>query len=270
MAAHRMETDRSEPPRRLFYCPRARELRSELAKEVSPKTVPLPPDEAHHAARVLRLKTDDAVRLFDGEGFFYEGRIARADKRGVEVEIRSAAESQAEARRRVALIVGVLKGRKIDFLVQKSVELGVAEILLFPAERSVAKRGAAIEGEATDERIDRIVVSACKQCGRATLMPVRFFARLEDALDAVPAGATRYVFWEATAHSRAEQKSGFAAPDDGACALIGPEGGFTPEEIEAVRAAGFETRSLGPRILRAETAALAAATILLYQAGELS
>jgi len=143
------------------------------------------------------------------------------------------------------------------------------------------------------KRWDRIVISASKQCGRARLMSVGIHSCLDAALHAVPEDATRFVFWEGkapkprnlpgTPSARCESlRPQSAIPDPRSptpdarspvprpiCAVIGPEGGFTEEEIERVRRAGFLARSLGPRILRAETAALAAAAILLHEAGEL-
>ena len=253
---------------RLFYCPDAASTVS--SGGATTRTVFLPSDESHHAAQVLRLKASEAVRLFDGAGIFYEGRIARTAKRIVEVEILSSFSSAAEPRCRVVLIVGSLKGRKVDFLVQKAVELGVAEIAFFPAERSVAKSKAVDTHGVADERLDRIVVSACKQCGRAGLMSVRFFASLDAALACVPDGMSRYVFWEEMKREENSVPRMLDVPPGGACALIGPEGGFASDEIKRVRATGFEVRSLGRRILRAETAALAAAVLLLDRASELS
>ena len=287
---------------RLFFAPEAKRLR--LAAAASDRTVSLPPEESHHAVHVLRLRTGDEVRLFDGEGFFYDGRISTIRKGEVSVEIVSVEPSEREPQSRLFLTVASLKGRKSDLLVQKSVELGVGEMTLFPSERSVSRWRQAEDADAHRERWERIVVSACKQCGRATLMPVRPCRSLEEALSLLPSTGPRYVFWEeeaerigekqpvrTTLFSGAEPSAGGAqtkgsmteSPPDGAarpesgsttaagpmCALIGPEGGFTAEEIDRVRKAGFLTCSLGWRILRAETAALAAATILLRRAGDL-
>ena len=171
-------------------------------------------------------------------------------------------------------MVGMLKGRKNDFLIQKSVELGVGELLFFPAERSISRRDYGEDEENnSSERVERIVVSACKQSGRATLMPVRLCASLAAALASLSEDCgTRYVFWEEESSESPTKESEASSqnfPSGHICALIGPEGGFSVDEIDQVRQAGFITRSLGTRILRAETAALTAAAILLHYAGEL-
>jgi 16S rRNA U1498 N3-methylase RsmE len=210
----------------------------------------------------------------------------------------------------------------------------VGEIVFFQARRSVSQTRAPDKEEEGSgrERWEKIVVSACKQCGRAALMPVRELPDLDAALRALPYTPIRYVFWEAlrqdadtqTADTQTADTQASAAtqepdaaqqpppatqeppptqkpaaqepaatqepaaaqepaatqepaalfPDARAAsaeivAMIGPEGGFTQEEIDRILAAGFRACSLGPRILRAETAALAAAAILLHQAGEL-
>jgi len=275
---------------RLFYAPQARREKSDAGEVRDRRVVLLSPDESRHAADVLRLGAGDAVRLFDGEGFFYEGRIVEVGRRGVGVEVLRSAPSAAEARVRVILLVASLKGRKSDWIVEKSVELGVGEVVFFPCDRSVGRWDGAEAARAHEERWARIAISACKQCGGARLMPARARASLEEALSAAPADAVRYAFWEGeSVEPRGGEEPGWTAdvvcatppadspegaPGEAAaavvlCALIGPEGGLTAREIERIRGAGFQTRSLGPRILRAETAALAAAAILLHGAGDL-
>jgi 16S rRNA (uracil1498-N3)-methyltransferase len=260
---------------------------------------------------VLRLAVGDEVRLFDGKGFFYDGEIESIMRNEVQVRVESRAASTSDPRARLILLVALLKGRKTDFLIQKAVELGVGEIIFFQARRSVCPTRAADEDEEGSgrDRWEKIVISACKQCGRATLMPVREMPDLNAALRALPHTPIRYVFWEALRQAAdtqapaatqepdaaqqppatqepsatpkpaaqepaATQEPAALFPDARAAsaeivAMIGPEGGFTQEEIDRILAAGFRACSLGPRILRAETAALAAAAILLHQAGEL-
>ena len=295
---------------RVFYCPEAAEC-FEAERGEAGFRVGLSREESLHAAKVLRLAVGDEVRLFDGKGFFYDGEIASVVRNEVQARIASRAASNVDPRTRLVLLVALLKGRKADFLIQKAVELGVGEIVFFQARRSVSQARATDadgdeEGSGRD-RWEKIVVSACKQCGRATLMPVRELPDLNAALRALPHTPIRYVFWEALSQAAdthtadtqaadtqaspatqeppatpkpaaqepaATQEPAARFPDVRAAsaeiiAMIGPEGGFTQEEIDRVLAAGFRACSLGPRILRAETAALAAATILLHQAGEL-
>jgi 16S rRNA (uracil1498-N3)-methyltransferase len=257
--------DTPETNRRIFYCPDA-------AQAGEGGDAALSSNESHHALRVLRMAESAPVRLFDGCGSFFDGEITDARKHCVTVRIDRAFASETEPRTRVTLLTGLLKGRKADFLIQKSVEIGVGAIHFFPADRSVARKRRTKDEKRTSDRWEKIVVSACKQCGRATLMPVRFHASLAEAIAAVPEEGGRLVFWEALAEPPSSETQETDAPPrfpDGVCALIGPEGGLTAEEVERVQQAGFRTASLGPRILRAETAALTAATILLAAGGDL-
>jgi 16S rRNA (uracil1498-N3)-methyltransferase len=275
------ETQRHKGEPRVFYCPEAAE-RFEAEKGFGFR-VGLSQEESHHAAKVLRLAVGDEVRLFDGAGYFYDGKIASLARHETQVRIESRAASTSDPRARLILLVALLKGRKADFLIQKAVELGVGEIVFFQARRSVSQTRAPDKEEEESgqeeegsgrERWEKIVVSACKQCGRATLMPVRELPDLNAALRALPHTPIRYVFWEALSQDSTEGEPaacsiGASVANHEIVAMIGPEGGFTEEEIARVVAAGFRACSLGPRILRAETAALAAAAILLHNAGEL-
>jgi 16S rRNA (uracil1498-N3)-methyltransferase len=255
---------------RIFYCPQAK---------VS-ANVELPPDEARHALRVLRLAVGDSLRLFDGRGFFYDGELTSAGRGAATVQVNTQVASTAEPHVRLILLAALLKGKKADFLIQKAVELGVGEIWFFEARRSVAQWHGMEEDDnesdaARRERWDKIVVSACKQCERAGLMPVRLLPSFQNVLEQSPETAHRFVY----CGEHEAEDSGVQHAETASCtlrdslepilALIGPEGGLTPEEIASAMQAGFQPRSLGARILRAETAALAAATVLLYQAGEL-
>ncbi|MFW6255614.1 MAG: 16S rRNA (uracil(1498)-N(3))-methyltransferase [Candidatus Sumerlaeota bacterium] len=251
---------------RMFYCPEAAGKYAKTGK--ADFLVHLMPEEAHHCTRVLRLQSGDHVRLFDGAGYFYDGQLLSVDRKHVSVEVNRRMASRAETRCRLIMLVAMLKGKKVDLVIQKAVELGVAELRFFPAHRSVARiSGAKGEGR---ERWDGIVINACKQCGRAECMPVLAYDSLDAALGGLPDHGARYVFWEELAGEtlpKRHDESGESRKN--MVAMIGPEGGFTSEEIERVQAAGFQQRSLGPRILRAETAAIVAASILLHENGEI-
>ncbi len=274
---------------RIFFAPEAASLVLDSGSSESGESLlELSAEESHHALHVLRIRKGDSIRLFDGKGFFYDARVAKTGRRSVTFRVASRFESRSEPLTRVVLFVSLLKGRKSDFLVQKSVELGVGEIVFFPSVRSVARKNESSKDKGGGAaRWEKIVVSACKQSRRATLMGVRLAVSLEEALASAPEKADRYVFWEEMSGDDDSEKGVEESPLDsegdspeagsaarnpfphGVCAMIGPEGGFTGEEIALVRGAGFRPRSLGRRILRAETAALAAATILLSLSGEL-
>lgn len=263
---HRSEDTPSPGRARTFYCPalaKAPHPSPELPLEVE-----LPAEEAHHAAQVLRMRPGDRIRAFDGQGFFYDGTILEVARRNARARFAVRRPSQADPRSQITLLVATTKGRKPDLIIQKAVELGVARIALFPAQRSVTRTDdAPPEGEPRD-RYDKIVVAASKQCGRARLMEVRLYPNLEAALASIEPRGARIAFWE-QADARANALPTRLALGEPAAALIGPEGGLAAEEVELAGKAGFAPASLGPRILRAETAAIAAATLLLAAAGEL-
>lgn len=249
--------DKNEKKRRVFFSP---ELAGSGGEE---RLVSLSSEEAHHALRVLRLRRDDDVRLFDGAGWFYDGMVCEMSKRDVRVRIENAFPSEAEPEARLIMLVAQLKGKKADLLVQKFVELGVSELWFFESARSIARHR---EATGSAERWEKVVVSACKQCGRAGLMTVRSFLSLQESLAALPEDIQRYAFWE---EEKTATLSDASDSGVGACALIGPEGGLEAEEVRLAVDAEFQVCSLGRRILRAETAALAAASILLSRFGEL-
>jgi len=242
----------------LFYCPEAAQHMGSPPFEIC-----LPEGEAHHAAKVMRLRTGDRLKLLDGEGCFYEAELVEVGRRVVRVRVNKREVSTVEPVGSVLLLVGLLKGKKADGVVQRAVELGVSEIRFFQADHSVAR----CREEASPERWESVVIAASKQCGRAHLMPVTTCASLDEALAGLPKGGRRWVFWEETGAGSAGVDVG--AVTSGGIGLIGPEGGFTKAEIERVRQENFRERTLGRRILRAETAALAAAVLLLHECGEI-
>jgi 16S rRNA (uracil1498-N3)-methyltransferase len=260
---------------RVFFCPEAGLKYQELGE--ADFLVHLCPEEARHAARVLRLQPDESVRLFDGEGWFYDAILLSVQRNHVSAQVLRRVASRTEARTRLTLIAALLRSHKLDLLIQKAVELGVAELRLFAARRGVSRwtgDSARTERGECRPRWDKIVIGACKQCGRAKRMPIFAYPSLSASLVDLPAEAARFVFWEDLA--REGREPGRPTPfgvipgvTRDIAAIIGPEGGFVDEEIELVREAGFEPRSLGPRILRAETAAIAASAILLREAGDI-
>jgi len=264
---------------RLFHAPDAGRWDG-----VAQQFLSLPADEAHHALHVLRLGEGDRVRLLDGVGFFYDAEVVRTGRHEVEVRLLNRFASASEPATRLVLLIGLLKNKVVEFLIQKSVEIGVSEIVFFPATRSVGRVESGEEAGAT-ERWNKIAVGAAKQCGRARLTEIAVCRSLEEAFRRLPQDAARYLFWEEEARNVAGgEEAGTApnGPDDltgwalqrktvgrTVGLLIGPEGGLTREEVEHGREAGFQVCSLGPRILRAETAALAAAAAVLYLGGDL-
>ncbi len=225
--------------------------------------------EAHHIKNVLRLKTGDHLKLFDGTGAEYEAVIISLDATTFDVDIQRRLHSDAYSGIRILVAQAFLKEKKMDDLVRKLTELGVAGWIPFFSQRSIARP----DKKRLDSRLqrwNRIASEALKQCRRKTMLeitePLRFDAMLEFGKDC----DLKIVFWEneTTPVSR-NFGSSRENPLNSIIAVLGPEGGFTDQEIARARQAGFITAGLGPRILRAETATLAACTLIQYLFGDM-
>jgi 16S rRNA (uracil1498-N3)-methyltransferase len=221
-----------------------RRFRVEAASEGA--QVELPREEARHALRSLRLDAGAPIVVFDGKGSEFDARIVRIQSARVLVAV-GAARKAAESRR-YAIATAVPKGNRLDWMVEKLAELGAAEIVPVAFRRSVAT-----VTDAKRARLERIAVAAAKQSGRATLPVVAaeigFAALLERA------GPTTRV-------AAPGAKITLAAAGAAESVVIGPEGGLTDEEEAALAAKGAVAVSLGPNILRIETAAVAAAATM--------
>lgn len=201
--------------------------------------IELTSEDAHYLTRVLRRKAGDAVVLLNNSGDQFRGTLVDARH----VRLQSRQQVSAEPAQRVILLVGLIKGERMDWLVEKATELGVAEIRPLLTSRTVPKGGRI-------DRWQRIAKEAAEQCERGKIPVIGEPQPLKTALNGLP--ATRLALLE-----RHEAKPLGAVFGDAAVA-VGPEGGWSKEESQWLLAQGFEAASLGARILRAETAALAA------------
>jgi 16S rRNA (uracil1498-N3)-methyltransferase len=212
----------------------------------------LPPGPARHAVRALRLGGGDCVTLFNGQGGEYEARIERILKDEVTVNVTGFAGTERESPLSVMLAQGISSGERMDYTLQKAVELGVAAIQPIAAKRSVVK----LAGERADKRVAHwqgVVASACEQCGRNRLPPVAAPLTLADWLGRRSSGRLLFL------SPQADRRLAELPPPDGIDTLVaGPEGGFEADEIAALHAARAIPVRLGARVLRTETAALAA------------
>jgi len=222
--------------------------------------------EVQHIRRVLRLKPGDELRLADGQGALAEARIIETGPERVRVEIESRVETAVESPVNIALAQAYLKDRKMDGLVRPLTELGVDRWILFAAERSVARPDRRRLATRV-ERWRRLSREALKQCRRRQTMEIVTAGCFEAMLRQASDYELRILFWEKNGAALAFDDT--AGPVRSVFAAIGPEGGFTSREAQQACDRGFVTVGLGPRILRAETAAVAAAAVLQYRLGDL-
>ena len=221
----------------------------------------LDPDEVHYLRDVLRLGPGAALEVFDGAGGVYPARVAESAEELVLGERRDAARPAAA----VQLAFALARGERNDLVVQKATELGAVRLSPFQAARSVVRLPPERIAERT-RRWHRIAAEASRQCGRADVPAVDAPRPLGEILAGAAAGAQRLLLWE-----RGGEPLG-GAVDRGAplhLLVVGPEGGFTPEEVEAALGAGARLVSLGPRTLRFETAAIVAVALVQHLAGDL-
>lgn len=227
--------------------------------------VVLPEGAAAHLGRVLRLGVGDACVLFNGDGNDYPARIIAMGKRELRVAIDSATAVTRESPLRLVLLQGVARGEKMDLILQKATELGAAEFRPLWSQRSEVKLDEARAGKRL-AHWRSVVASACEQSGRAFVPDVTAPASLAATLDALPGGGLRLIL-----DPEGEIAFSTLSLDVGqpVYLAIGPEGGWSPLDREQLRAAGFHGLRLGPRILRTETAGLAAIAALQAVAGDL-
>ena len=208
--------------------------------------------QAHHVIHVLRLQPGAALILFDGRGVEFPALIKRIDKSGLTLTVSGHRAVSRESPLRVVLAQGVSSGERMDYTVQKCVELGVSAIQPLITQRSVVR----LNAERAEKRVahwQAIAASACEQCGRNLLPEVLPVQPLMKWL-VTPAPGTRYLLSPRAATGLRD----LARPAEGVTLLVGPEGGWNAEETTAAHGAGFTPLTLGPRVLRTETAAAAA------------
>jgi 16S rRNA (uracil1498-N3)-methyltransferase len=224
-----------------FYCPEP--LHTGLA-------LSLPAGAARHV-QVLRMQPGDAITLFNGEGGEFDATVTRMGRSDVEVEVGTHHPVEREAARAVHLLAGITANERMDWLVEKATELGVASITPLVAERSVLK----LKGERADKKLAHwqgVAVAAAEQCGRNRVPTIHPAVTLAEWVKKAPPGE-RWVLSLSEGTLPVPRQTG----TEPVTVLSGPEGGLSPNEENAALAAGFAPVSLGPRVLRAETAPLA-------------
>lgn len=225
------------------------------------ESVELPPDESRHAAKVMRVAPPDVITVMDGAG-----RVARCAVAAVEPQVRATVlESETRRRPKPELVIyqGAAKSGKLDDMVERLAELGVAEVWAFMSERSVARWDEA-KSKKLGERWNSIACSAAKQSRSPFLLRAGAGLSWTELLRRVGTEPLALTLWE---EASLPMRAALADPADRVAFVIGPEGGFTKAESEALADAGAPLVSLGPRILRTENAGFVAASALLYHYG---
>ena len=235
-------------------------MRRFFSKEISDVTV-LSGQEAAHIAQVLRMQPGDRVILFDGSGMDYYCQIDSVGKKEVILHVYDRCPNAQEPSVSLTLYSAGIKKDKLDFALQKATELGISRFCYYTAARSVKQIK---DADKQTEHLYRVALEAAKQCGRARIPEIEYIG---DS-DAVKASIAQhelvcFAYEEETHPLRAVLREHRGVKNIGV--IIGPEGGFTPEEATAFVEAGASACSLGKLILRAETASIAAVSMILYE-----
>ena len=218
-------------------------------------------EEFLHAKNVLRITEGEEVILLDNSAYEYTAVVTQIGKKSLSLHVLGRAISDKEAKTKVCLLFGYLKNAdKNEFIVQKAVELGVSEIVAFSSRYS-----SAYMNENKLERLNKVAKEAAKQCGRSSFPRVVYEGEWQGAL----ARASEYENKLFACEFASESEISLRGMVGSTVLAVGSEGGFSSEEAELASAMGFRTISLGKRILRAETAAIALSSVVMYELGEL-
>ena len=224
-------------------------------------TVDLAESAANHVGRVLRMKVGESLILFNGEGGAFQGKVAAVSKKQVQVELEKRLEGDAESPLVIELGQTLSRGERMDYAIQKATEMGVTSITPLFSERCEVKLNAERQ-EKQRRRMQQIAISSCEQCGRNIVPVINPPVKLQDWLE------SRETALNFVLHHRTEKKlDGYDKPAS-VSLLIGPEGGLTAEEIAQAEAKAFKPLALGPRVLRTETAPVAAVSLMQFLWGD--
>jgi 16S rRNA (uracil1498-N3)-methyltransferase len=242
-----------------FFLPRSR-IDGPRASIVGP--------ELEHLRRVLRLRPGDHILAFDDSGWEHEAVIRALNETQGEVEILRSHQAERESPLAVTLALALIKGDKMDYVVEKATELGVKTIAPFVSRYAVPRLNEAKAAQRV-ERWRKIALSAAKQCGRTVLPEVLPVSDYCNTIKERVPDRLKLFFWEREGGQTLKEVHSREPRAESATVVIGPEGGFAEEEAEIGRAQGYTIVCLGPRILRAETAALAAVALVQHLWGDL-
>jgi len=224
--------------------------------------------DVNHILKVLRLKQGDALIILDGRGKLYDAVISESGKKEVLCAIRQELAPSGQPPVKITLVQGIPKGDKMDLIIQKGTELGVSRVIPLICERAVVR----LAGEKVlkrRERWQRIALEAARQCRRPDIPVICEPSDWETVLEELSPGIISVIPWEEENTKSIKEILRQQDSLNEIYVFIGPEGGFTPGEVDLARVRGVQPVTLGPRILRSETAGFAALIMILYQWGDL-
>lgn len=222
--------------------------------------------EVHHLRNVLRLRKGDKVTCFDGSGREYQGWIERLSSAQAEIKIEKFEKPGRELSLKITLAQSLIRASKMDLIIQKCTELGIFRIMPMRTERSLVKLNEA-KSKARQERCQRLAEEAAKQSGRVQVPKIEEVKDFTSILKKARNFDLGIIFWEEEGEEKALKKAltkRLSFPEN-IFLLVGPEGGFSAQEVTEAKKAGLLSVSLGPRILRAETAAIISVAIVAYE-----
>lgn len=229
-------------------------------KQISAEEAVLDGATARQISKVLRLKAGDAITLLDGRGNVYEAKIRTLSPQRVLADILSTHKNVNEPRLRLALASCVPKSDRIEFIIQKCTELGISQLALVQSERTVVR-----DQSKKLDRWRRIALEAAEQCGRSLVPELTGVIGFEELVEMIPRFPLAIIAWEEETGPNLRDVLKEHSGVESALIIIGPEGGLTEREVELAKSAGAVSVSLGSRLLRTDTAAIAACAAVMYE-----
>jgi 16S rRNA (uracil1498-N3)-methyltransferase len=234
---------------------------------ISENTAVITGQDAKHIAKVLRMLPNDKIIFTDGQGKDYISIITKISLDEIILEIKESHDSECESPVKISVFQGMLKDKKMDTLIRHLTELGISKWIPLFCERAIPKP----DQKKIDTRIQRwekISKEALKQCNRSALPIIKKPVAFSDIIKGASQFDLKIIFWE-DATASVKKLSQKTKDIKSICIMIGPEGGFSEEEANLAKEAGFEICSLGPRILRAETASITACSLIQHYFGDI-
>jgi 16S rRNA (uracil1498-N3)-methyltransferase len=224
-------------------------------------------EEVRHIRKVLRLRTGDEIVVFDGSAMEYRGTIVEEGPSIVVIKVKDILSSATESGLEIIMAQSLLKGEKMDYLIQKATELGIKEILPFFSSRSIPLLDRS-KRVGRHHRWEKIAIGAAKQCGRGVIPRIGAIQGYSEMIESVSPDSLRFILWERGGARLKEALQKYKGKKS-IFFVVGPEGGLREQEVEEAKRNGFIPVTLGKRILRSETASLCLLSILQYEWGDI-